>query len=147
LYREVSFCNMLSMIQIFKGFSTENWEILGTQVVSRGGFHVGNGINWKGQVFSKMRNHTLTNRMTVSYEPLILLIFVCGFWDVLWWLRALQLVTILESWTWIAYTDYANFLTAKECRITFFSCWNLEPLGCIKYDPSQIYGAFCCYLQ
>lgn len=36
------------------------------QVVSRGGFHVGNGINWKGQVFSKMRNHTVTNRMTVS---------------------------------------------------------------------------------
>lgn len=35
------------------------------QVVSRGGFYVGNGINWKGQVFSKMRNHTVTNRMTV----------------------------------------------------------------------------------
>lgn len=34
-------------------------------MVSRGGFHVGNGINWKGQVFSKMRNHTVTNRMTV----------------------------------------------------------------------------------
>ncbi|KAH7680009.1 Zinc finger RING/FYVE/PHD-type protein [Dioscorea alata] len=34
------------------------------EVVSRGGFHVGNGINWKGQVFSKMRNHTMTNRMT-----------------------------------------------------------------------------------
>ncbi|RVW77049.1 AT-rich interactive domain-containing protein 4 [Vitis vinifera] len=38
------------------------------EVVSRGGFHVGNGINWKGQVFSKMRNHTLTNRMTIT-EP------------------------------------------------------------------------------
>jgi len=35
------------------------------QVVYRGGFHVGNGINWKGQVFSKMRNHTVTNKMTV----------------------------------------------------------------------------------
>ncbi|KAI5679503.1 hypothetical protein M9H77_00730 [Catharanthus roseus] len=34
------------------------------EVVSRGGFHVGNGINWKGQVFSKMRNHTVTNKMT-----------------------------------------------------------------------------------
>eukprot|EP01018_Ginkgo_biloba_P027848 Gb_40034 [translate_table: standard] len=34
------------------------------EVVSRGGFYVGNGINWKGQVFSKMRNHTTTNRMT-----------------------------------------------------------------------------------
>ncbi|XP_020599092.1 AT-rich interactive domain-containing protein 4-like isoform X2 [Phalaenopsis equestris] len=34
------------------------------EVVSRGGFYVGNGINWKGQVFPKMRNHTLTNRMT-----------------------------------------------------------------------------------
>ncbi|KAI3684122.1 hypothetical protein L6452_33341 [Arctium lappa] len=34
------------------------------EVVSRGGFHVGNGINWKGQVFSRMRNHTFTNRMT-----------------------------------------------------------------------------------
>ncbi|GAB2222187.1 hypothetical protein Drorol1_Dr00013391 [Drosera rotundifolia] len=34
------------------------------EVVSRGGFHVGNGINWKGQVFSKMRNYTATNRMT-----------------------------------------------------------------------------------
>jgi hypothetical protein len=35
------------------------------QVVSRGGFYVGNGINWKGQVFSKMSNHTVTNKMTV----------------------------------------------------------------------------------
>lgn len=35
------------------------------QVVSRGGFYVGNGINWKGQVFSKMRNHTASNKMTV----------------------------------------------------------------------------------
>ncbi|XP_038990264.1 AT-rich interactive domain-containing protein 4-like [Phoenix dactylifera] len=34
------------------------------EVVSRGGFYVGNGINWKGQVFSKMRNHTVSNRMT-----------------------------------------------------------------------------------
>ncbi|GJN16074.1 hypothetical protein PR202_gb03024 [Eleusine coracana subsp. coracana] len=34
------------------------------EVVSRGGFYVGNGINWKGQVFSKMRNHTITNKMT-----------------------------------------------------------------------------------
>ncbi|XP_078156653.1 AT-rich interactive domain-containing protein 4-like [Carex rostrata] len=34
------------------------------EVVSRGGFYVGNGINWKGQVFSKMRNHTISNRMT-----------------------------------------------------------------------------------
>ncbi|KAG4940039.1 hypothetical protein AAZX31_16G011900 [Glycine max] len=34
------------------------------EVVTRGGFHVGNGINWKGQIFSKMRNYTTTNRMT-----------------------------------------------------------------------------------
>ncbi|KAI4386909.1 hypothetical protein MLD38_004786 [Melastoma candidum] len=34
------------------------------EVVSRGGFHVGNGINWKGQVFSKMSNYTSTHRMT-----------------------------------------------------------------------------------
>ncbi|CAL9199176.1 AT-rich interactive domain-containing protein 4 isoform X1 [Musa acuminata AAA Group] len=34
------------------------------EVVSRGGFYVGNGINWKGQVFSKMRNYTVSNRMT-----------------------------------------------------------------------------------
>ncbi|KAL5698562.1 hypothetical protein ACHQM5_029587 [Ranunculus cassubicifolius] len=34
------------------------------EVVSRGGFRVGNGINWKGQIFSKMRNHTATNKMT-----------------------------------------------------------------------------------
>ncbi|WOL02662.1 AT-rich interactive domain-containing protein 4-like [Canna indica] len=34
------------------------------EVVSRGGFYVGNGINWKGQVFSKMRNYTVLNRMT-----------------------------------------------------------------------------------
>ena len=39
--------------------------MLNNQVVSRGGFHVGNGINWKGQVFSKMRNHTILNKMTV----------------------------------------------------------------------------------
>lgn len=34
------------------------------EVVTRGGFHVGNGINWKGQVFAKMRNHTSVNKMT-----------------------------------------------------------------------------------
>lgn len=34
------------------------------EVVSRGGFHVGNGINWKGQVFAKMHNHTSVNKMT-----------------------------------------------------------------------------------
>ncbi|CAJ2663275.1 unnamed protein product [Trifolium pratense] len=34
------------------------------EVVTRGGFHVGNGINWKGQIFSKMGNYTSTNRMT-----------------------------------------------------------------------------------
>ncbi|KAE9615311.1 putative chromatin regulator PHD family [Lupinus albus] len=34
------------------------------EVVTRGGFHVGNGINWKGQIFSKMCNYTSTNRMT-----------------------------------------------------------------------------------
>eukprot|EP01018_Ginkgo_biloba_P012967 Gb_05236 [translate_table: standard] len=34
------------------------------EVVTRGGFYVGNGINWKGQIFPKMRNHTLANRIT-----------------------------------------------------------------------------------
>ncbi|XP_062114384.1 AT-rich interactive domain-containing protein 4-like [Humulus lupulus] len=34
------------------------------EVVTRGGFHVGNGINWKGKIFSKMRNYTMTNRVT-----------------------------------------------------------------------------------
>lgn len=56
---------MLNMIEICQEFNVEKRKKLGSQVVSRGGFHVGNGINWKGQVFSKMRNHTLTNRMTV----------------------------------------------------------------------------------
>ncbi|MCO5598270.1 hypothetical protein L7F22_052362 [Adiantum nelumboides] len=43
------------------------------EVVSRGGFHVGNGINWKGQVFSKMHNHTIINKMTVMpFLPLSL---------------------------------------------------------------------------
>eukprot|EP00210_Caulerpa_lentillifera_P002749 g2628.t1 len=34
------------------------------EVVSRGGFRVGNGINWKGQVFPKMRNWTANHKMT-----------------------------------------------------------------------------------
>ncbi|CAL9205428.1 unnamed protein product [Musa hybrid cultivar] len=34
------------------------------QVVSRGGFYVGNGINWKGQIFSNMQNYTASNKMT-----------------------------------------------------------------------------------
>ena len=34
------------------------------EVVSRGGFKSGNGINWKGQVFPRMRNWTETNRQT-----------------------------------------------------------------------------------
>ncbi|KAH9321957.1 hypothetical protein KI387_016596, partial [Taxus chinensis] len=34
------------------------------EVVTRGGFYVGNGINWKGQIFPKMRNHTMANRIT-----------------------------------------------------------------------------------
>ena len=37
-------------------------------MVTRGGFHVGNGINWKGQIFSKTSNYTMTNRMTVCKE-------------------------------------------------------------------------------
>lgn len=50
------------------------------QVVSRGGFHVGNGINWKGQVFSKMRNHTMANRMTVC-SLLIFMSFIFPFYS------------------------------------------------------------------
>ncbi|EFJ44779.1 hypothetical protein VOLCADRAFT_121257 [Volvox carteri f. nagariensis] len=34
------------------------------EVVTRGGFRVGNGINWKGQVFPRMRNWTETNKQT-----------------------------------------------------------------------------------
>jgi len=34
------------------------------EVVTRGGFRVGNGINWKGQVFAHMRNWTAKNRQT-----------------------------------------------------------------------------------
>eukprot|EP00878_Enallax_costatus_P013328 GHUV01013934.1.p1 GENE.GHUV01013934.1~~GHUV01013934.1.p1 ORF type:complete len:645 (+),score=183.34 GHUV01013934.1:126-2060(+) len=34
------------------------------EVVTRGGFRVGNGINWKGQVFARMRNWTANNRQT-----------------------------------------------------------------------------------
>lgn len=63
LYREVCF-NALAMITADQKSILRYWVL---QVVSRGGFHVGNGINWKGQVFSKMRNHTLTNRMTVWF--------------------------------------------------------------------------------
>ena len=55
-------------------FVLKDWTL---QVVSRGGFHVGNGINWKGQVFSKMRNHTLTNRMTVCFQVVSLIVFLC----------------------------------------------------------------------
>lgn len=32
--------------------------------MTRGGFKVGNGINWKGQVFTKMSNWTATHKMT-----------------------------------------------------------------------------------
>ncbi|KAL3511569.1 hypothetical protein ACH5RR_024286 [Cinchona calisaya] len=43
------------------------------KVVSRGGFHVGNGINWKGQVFSKMHNHTgVGNTLKRHYETYLL---------------------------------------------------------------------------
>lgn len=48
------------------------------QVVSRGGFYVGNGINWKGQVFSKMRNHTISNRMTVCLLNILLFLSYCN---------------------------------------------------------------------
>ncbi|KAL4422493.1 hypothetical protein ABPG75_008690 [Micractinium tetrahymenae] len=34
------------------------------EVTSRGGYKVGNGINWKGQVFPRMRNFTANNKMT-----------------------------------------------------------------------------------
>lgn len=44
-------------------------------MVTRGGFHVGNGINWKGQIFSKMRNYTMTNRMTVCLYNSVLSCF------------------------------------------------------------------------
>nr|POE83424.1 at-rich interactive domain-containing protein 4 [Quercus suber] len=61
LYREV---NSLPYYKLLKICQELAFKKLVPQVVSRGGFHVGNGFNWKGQVFSKMRNHTLTNRMT-----------------------------------------------------------------------------------
>lgn len=70
LYREVVYIMILVSIKPRQHYRFS--EVMGFfyflfwQVVSRGGFHVGNGINWKGQVFSKMRNHTLTNRMTVN---------------------------------------------------------------------------------
>ncbi|PSC70291.1 AT-rich interactive domain-containing 4-like [Micractinium conductrix] len=34
------------------------------EVTSRGGYSVGNGINWKGQVFPRMRNYTANHKMT-----------------------------------------------------------------------------------
>lgn len=34
------------------------------EVVTRGGYYVGNVINWRGQVFSKMSNHSVNNKMT-----------------------------------------------------------------------------------
>lgn len=34
------------------------------EVVARGGFKVGNGINWKGQIFPRMKNYTENNKMT-----------------------------------------------------------------------------------
>lgn len=49
------------------------------EMASRRNFHVGSGINWKGQVFSKKCNHTLTSRMTcvgnilkIHYETYLL---------------------------------------------------------------------------
>jgi hypothetical protein len=49
------------VLSLFKKCSTIN---VATFVVTRGGFHVGNGINWKGQVFGRMRNWTANNRQT-----------------------------------------------------------------------------------
>lgn len=66
LYREVSFKVFGPFSFIYKHRKWLIYLFVLFKVVSRGGFHVGNGINWKGQVFSKMRNHTVTNRMTVS---------------------------------------------------------------------------------
>ena len=106
LYREVNLFICCNMIQICKGFSAENCEILGSQVVSRGGFHVGNGINWKGQVFSKMRNHTLTNRMTVSL-PTSNSYFLFVVFEMSCWLSALKLATILVRDLNCVYCDYA----------------------------------------
>lgn len=34
------------------------------EVVTRGGFRLGNGMNWKGQIFGRMRNWTANNRQT-----------------------------------------------------------------------------------
>ena len=34
------------------------------EVCNRGGYQVGNGINWKGQVFPRMRNYTAQHKMT-----------------------------------------------------------------------------------
>jgi hypothetical protein len=62
-------------------FWLTNYLIVIIQVVCRGGFHVGNGINWKGQVFSKMRNHTVTNKMTVCLFLFHLLAIVLRKWE------------------------------------------------------------------
>lgn len=44
--------------------STLDLYMLYREVVSRGGFRMGNAINWKGQVFARMRNYTVNNRQT-----------------------------------------------------------------------------------
>lgn len=78
LYKEVSSWSWTSNLdscdqELLSGRTLElKYFVSGVlQVVTRGGFHVGNGINWKGQIFSKMRNYTMTNRMTVCLKSLI----------------------------------------------------------------------------
>lgn len=62
-------------------FWLTNYLIVIVQVVYRGGFYVGNGINWKGQIFSKMHNHTVTNKMTVCLFLFHLLAITLEKWE------------------------------------------------------------------
>ena len=39
-------------------------RLLRREVCNRGGYGMGNGINWKGQVFPRMRNYTAQHKMT-----------------------------------------------------------------------------------
>lgn len=98
------------------------------EVVSRGGFNVRQGINWKGQVFPTMRNHTTSNKATAvsavlkKHYEVYLLDYERAHTDV-----ASECCTLCHRGT---EGDWVNCGTCQEWA--HFQCDQREGLGAFK---------------
>lgn len=117
-------------------FWLTNYLIVIVQVVYRGGFYVGNGINWKGQIFSKMHNHTVTNKMTVCLFLFHLLAITLEKWEgfklSVFMLLYIFIILILT------YIDLPCYLWAIEKCSLFFCTTAIWSTRCQLFPPQLL---------